>query len=61
MKYKTLLNLTTKALSKHLSEFKRELFNLRVQKVLNTLKNTARMRHVRKSVARIYSILKGKK
>lgn len=61
MKYRTLLNLTTKALSIHLSEFKKELFNLRVQKVLNRLKNTARIKHVRKSIARICSILKEKK
>ena len=55
------MSLTAKVLENHLYDFKKELFNLRVQKVLNTLKNPARMQQLRKSVARVNTILNKKK
>jgi len=61
MKYEELVKSTIKVLINKRNHFKRELFNLRVQKVLNTLKNTARIKHIKKNVARIHCILKQKK
>lgn len=45
------------ALVKDLANFKKELFNLRFQKALGELKNTARFAVVRKEIARIKTIL----
>jgi len=39
-------------------EFKQELFNLRFQLATGQLENTARLRHVRKSIARIKTVLR---
>ncbi|MCC5399971.1 50S ribosomal protein L29 [Staphylococcus aureus] len=40
------------------NEFKQELFNLRFQLATGQLENTARLRHVRKSIARIKTVLR---
>ncbi|MCW6653062.1 50S ribosomal protein L29 [Aerococcaceae bacterium NML191292] len=39
-------------------EFKQELFNLRFQLATGQLENTARLRQVRKSIARIKTVLR---
>ena len=44
-----------------LSSFKKEAFNLRFQKASGQLENTARVRVVRRSIARILTILSSKK
>ena len=48
-------------LEKALVEAKKELFNLRFQNATNQLDNTARIREVRKNIARIQTVLTVKK
>jgi large subunit ribosomal protein L29 len=48
------------SLREHLVLFKKELFNLRFQKVLGELKNTSRFSVVRKNIARIKTALSKK-
>lgn len=45
-------------LEDRLAESRRELFNLRFQKATGQLDNTARLRHVRKEVARVLTELR---
>lgn len=45
-------------LSEQLKEAKDELFNLRFQSATGQLENTARLRAVRKDIARIYTIMR---
>lgn len=47
-----------KDLHKVILDCKRELFNLRFQKAQGQLTNTARVREVRRTIARSYTILK---
>jgi len=47
----------TEALSIELVNAKKELFNLRFQNATNQLDNTARIREVRKNIARILTII----
>lgn len=42
-------------------EHKKELFNLRFQKATGELENTARFREVKKSIARIKTLIKSQK
>ena len=48
-------------LEKALVDAKKELFNLRFQNATNQLDNTARIREVRKNIARIQTVLTVKK
>ncbi|MGX7198277.1 50S ribosomal protein L29 [Enterococcus nangangensis] len=48
---------TTEMLAKE-KEFKEELFNLRFQLATGQLENTARIKEVRQSIARIKTVLK---
>ncbi|MGN1341983.1 MAG: 50S ribosomal protein L29 [Bacilli bacterium] len=57
MKTNELRNLTTEELTKKVTECKEELFNLRMQKATGMLENPARIRELRKTVARINTIL----
>ena len=57
MKTNELRNLTTEELTKKVAECKEELFNLRMQKATGMLENPARIRELRKTVARINTIL----
>lgn len=52
-----LRKLTYKELSDQLAESKEELFNLRFQLVTNQLDNHARLRGVRRDIARIKTVL----
>tara|TARA_B100001250_G_C19741684_1_gene763380 strand:- start:553 stop:747 length:195 start_codon:yes stop_codon:yes gene_type:complete len=47
-------------LKEQLSSLKKEAFNLRFQKASGQLENTARVRVVRRSIARILTILSSK-
>jgi len=47
----------TKDLQKLILDCKRELFNLRFQKVQGQLTNTARVREVRRTIARTHTVL----
>ncbi len=49
---------TPDELSDALIEFKKEAFNLRFQRATGQLENTARMRKVRRDIARIKTVLR---
>lgn len=57
MKTNELRNLTTEELNKKVTEYKEELFNLRMKKATGMLENPARIKELRKTVARINTIL----
>ena len=48
---------TLAELSEELVSSKKELFNLRIQNATNQLDNTARIREVRKNIARINTVV----
>lgn len=54
-------DLTPDQLNDKIVELKKEAFNLRFQKASGQLENTARVREIRRDVARIKTILKEKK
>jgi large subunit ribosomal protein L29 len=60
MTAKELLGKTPDQLRDSLVALKKEAFNLRFQQATNQLENTARMRTVRKDVARIKTVLNAK-
>ena len=53
-----LRSVTAEDLAEKLSEAKEELFNLRFQNATGQLDNTARLRAVRKDIARIYTVMR---
>ncbi|MBA4607972.1 MULTISPECIES: 50S ribosomal protein L29 [Aeromicrobium] len=53
-----LRDLTADDLAAKLKEAKEELFNLRFQNATGQLDNTARLRTVRKDIARIYTVIR---
>jgi len=61
MKTSEIKKLTVVQLQKELTNFKKEQFNLRFQKVNSQVQNTARVRTVRKSIAKILTFLNQKK
>jgi large subunit ribosomal protein L29 len=60
MKTKEINELTTAEMLKKEKEFREELFNLRFQLATGQLQNTARLKEVRKSIARIKTVLRQK-
>ena len=58
MKVKELRNFAQEELQEKKEEFKKELFNLRCQIVLGKMENLARVRNIKRDVARIETILK---
>ena len=61
MKASEIKKLTVAQLQKELTNFKKEQFNLRFQKVNSQVQNTARVRTVRRSIAKILTFLNQKK
>jgi large subunit ribosomal protein L29 len=57
MKFHEINNLDNNALQNELLKYKKEYFNLRFQKVLGELNNTSRIKVVKKSIARIFTVL----
>jgi len=53
-----LRKLTYKELGEQLDESKEELFNLRFQLVTNQLDNTARIKEVKRDIARIATVMR---
>ena len=51
---------TTEELQAQLVDAKKELFNLRFQNATNQLDNTARIKEVRKNIARIQTVIAAK-
>ena len=60
MKLEDFKNKSIDQLQGSLKEFKKEAFNLRFQKANGQLDNTSRVRIVRRSVARIMTLMKQK-
>lgn len=60
MTAKELLGKSPEQLREQLVSLKKEAFNLRFQAATNQLENTARMRAVRRDVARIMTVLNQK-
>ena len=56
MKAKEIRELTTAEIEQNVKSLKEELFNLRFQLATGQLENTARIREVRKSIARMKTI-----
>ena len=56
MKYSEILGLSTAALSERLKELYQETFNLRFRNATQQLDNTARIRQVRREIARIKTV-----
>ena len=57
MKITEIKNMTVEELNAKLVELKKELFNLRFQSAVNQLDNTARIKEVRKNIARIQTVM----
>ena len=60
MKAAELKDLTAEELLKKEKELKEEIFNLRFQHSTGQLDNTARLRQVRKDIARVETVLRQK-
>lgn len=58
MKASELRELSDRELQEKIRELKDELFNLRFQMATGQLENTMRLREVRKSIARVKTILR---
>ena len=61
MKTSEIKKLTVAQLQKELTNFKKEQFNLRFQKVNSQVQNPSRIRTVRRSIAKILTFLNQKK
>jgi large subunit ribosomal protein L29 len=61
MKANDVRALTPDQLEDELAKLKKEQFNLRFQKATGQLENTARVRVVRRDIARIQTVLRGKR
>ena len=61
MKGRELRELTNEELTQKYNDFKAELFNLRFQKAVGQLTNTARIRQVKRDIARIKTIINERK
>lgn len=57
MKAKEIRKLSTEDLNLRVGELKEELFNLRFQLAVGQLENTARIKHVRKLIAQMKTII----
>ncbi|GBG04211.1 50S ribosomal protein L29 [Lactobacillus rodentium] len=60
MKAKDIRALTTDQMLEKEKQYKEELFNLRFQQATGQLENTARLKKVRKNIAKIKTILSEK-
>ena len=58
MNVKEIRDKSNDELLKTLDEFKKELFDLRFEKATGTVENPMRIRELRKSIARIMTVLK---
>ncbi len=61
MKIKEIKSLTNEELENKLKDLKSELFNLRFQLAVNQLENPMRIKEVKKSIARVLTVLREKK
>lgn len=61
MKTKDIKNLSISQLEKELGSFKKEQFNLRIQKMNSQITNSARITIVRRTVAKLLTFINQKK
>ncbi len=61
MKFKELNEMTMEELDQQLADIKKEQFNLKLQQVSGQLENPARVKELRRTVARIRTIQNAKK
>lgn len=61
MKLQEIKDATNDELTEHERELRKELFNLRFQKVLSGLENPMRIRLVRKEIARVKTVINERK
>ena len=61
MKEKEIKNLSKDEILKNLDKFKKDLFNFRFQKTNSQVTNPAKINETKKNIARLKTILKGKK
>ena len=57
MNIKEILDMSNEELNKEVVSLKEELFNLRFQQATGQLENPARMREVKKTIARIKTVI----
>tara|TARA_A100001388_G_C28406374_1_gene328437 strand:- start:76 stop:267 length:192 start_codon:yes stop_codon:yes gene_type:complete len=60
MKKKELIKLTKAQALKNLDKMKKDLFNLRFQKVNSQIENPAKINETKKTIARLKTLLRGK-
>ena len=60
MKYKEIRELTDEELAKKLEEGRAELFNLRFQMATSQLDNTARVKNVKRDIARVQTEIRAR-
>ena len=58
MKANDIRKLSTEEINKKITETKQELFNLRMKQATGSLENPSRIRELRKTVARLKTILR---
>ena len=58
MKANDIRKLSTEEINKKIAESKQELFNLRMKQATGSLENPSRIRELRKTVARLKTILR---
>ena len=58
MKTNEIRKLSTEVINKKIAESKEELFNLRMKQATGSLENPSRIRELRKTVARLKTILR---
>ncbi len=61
MDIKELREMTEDEIQAKIHDAKEELFNLRIQRTLGNLQNPARFKQLRKDIARILTVLQGRK
>ena len=60
MEAKNLRDLTIEELNEKHRQYKEELFNLRFQKAIGQLQNTSRIKAVKKTIARVLTVVREK-
>jgi large subunit ribosomal protein L29 len=61
MKAREIRDLTSEELEQRCEETRKELFNLRLQQAAGQIEKATRMRHLRRDIARMQTILREKK
>ena len=60
MKKKEIKNLSRDQVIKNIDKFKKDLFNLRFQKINSQIKNSSKINQTKKDIAKLKTLLKGK-